>query len=73
MSEDTSIFKKQKTSCLRNRDSNINVQVVEYRYLKLRLDAYLNIYGITHAYNYPYLLEYIEIFLLKYIDLRSCV
>ena len=70
MSGDTSIHRKQITSYYINRDTYINVELVEYRLFQHRYDEYLNIYSSTYCYNYPYELMYIEIFQFKYIHLH---
>ena len=62
MGGDICIDRNQITSYYINRDTYINVEVVEHKHLQHRPDSYLNIYPSLHSYNYPYLLEYIKIF-----------
>ena len=50
---------------------SINVDVSDYRWLKMRKDAVLYKYTSTNSYYYPYLLEYIEIFQIQYIQIAS--
>ena len=73
ISGDISIDRKQLTSYNINRDTYINVQVVEYRYIQLRYDAYINIYSSSPSYIGIYLIEYIEIFQFKCNHLRPGV
>ena len=73
MSGDISIDWMQIASGYNTRYVSINVAVSDYRWFKLRSDAVLNIYPSTHSYNNPYLLEYIENFQNKYIQLPCCI
>ena len=73
ISVDIFVHRKHFTSYNINRDTYINVQVVEYRYMQLRYDSYLNIYTSSPSYIGIHLIVYIEIFQFKCIHLRPGV
>ena len=52
-----------------SRYVSINVDVSYYRWFKLRKDAILNKYTLKHTFDYPDLLEYIEIFQIQFIQI----
>ena len=73
MCGDISIEYIQITSWYITRHVSINVDVSDCRWFKLQKHALLNRYTSAHNYNYPYLLEYIENFQVKYIKILHMI